>query len=126
MDFVVSDSLGGVLPNQVYATLEIRACSFTLVHPCREDQSIRIAVSMVTGRFMLKPDPTTINYIFILVGSEFSSSQGCRGRKLEGILNCYYNLLLYNAAATSAALLLSFLLYLTVGWFLPHAAKLNV
>src|SRR3954463_16439577 len=33
----VSDSLGGVLPNQVYATLEIRACSFTLVHPCRED-----------------------------------------------------------------------------------------
>ena len=54
-----------------YATLEIRACSFTLVHPGREDQSIRIAVSTVTGRFMLKPDPTTTNYIFILVGSGF-------------------------------------------------------
>ena len=37
MDFVVSDSLGGVLPNQVYATLEIRACSITLVHHCREE-----------------------------------------------------------------------------------------
>ena len=33
----VSDNLGGVHPNQVYTTLEIRACSFTLVHPCRED-----------------------------------------------------------------------------------------
>ena len=115
LDCIVSDSLGGVLPNQVYATLEIRACSVTLVHPCREDQSIRIAVSTITGRFMLKPDPTTTNYIFILVGFKFSSSQGCRGRKLGGIVNCYYNLLLYNAAATSAALLLYFLLILTVG-----------
>src|SRR3954465_9671195 len=111
MDFIVSDSFGGVLPNQVYATLEIRACSFTLVHPCSEDSSIRIAVSTVTGRFMLKPDPTTTNYIFILVGFEFSSSRGCRGRKLGDIVNCYYNLLLYNAAAPSAALLLSFMLY---------------
>ena len=71
MDCVVSDSLGGVLPNQVYATLEIQACRFTLVHPCREHQSIRIAVSMVTVHFMLKSDPTTTNYIFILVGSGF-------------------------------------------------------
>src|ERR1041384_1887299 len=110
MDCVVSDSLGGVLPNQVYATLEIRACSVTLVHPCREDQSIRIAVSTVTGRFMLKPDPTTTNYIFILVGFGFSSSRGCRGRKLGGIVNFDYNLLLYNVAATCVALLLSFLL----------------
>ena len=53
---------------------------------------------------MLKPDPTTTNYIFILVGSEFSSSRGCRGRELGSIDN-YYNLLLYNAAATSVALL---------------------
>src|SRR3954465_10213185 len=105
MDCVVSDSLGGVFPNQVYATLEIRACSVTLVHPCREDQSIQIVVSTVTGRFMLKPDPTTTNYIFILVGSEFSSSRGCRGRNLRGMVN-YYNLLLYNAATTSATLLL--------------------
>src|ERR1043165_2262523 len=103
-----SDSIGGGVPNKGYATLEIRACSFTIVPPCREDQSIRIAVSMVTGRFMLKPDPTTTNYIFILVGFEFSSSRGCRGRKLGGMFNCYYNLLLYNAVATSAVLLLSF------------------
>src|SRR3954470_4611252 len=60
---------------------------------------------------MLKPDTTTTNYIFILVGFEFSSSQGCRGRELGGMFNCYYNLLLYNAASTSVALLLSFLLY---------------
>ena len=59
---------------------------------------------------MLKPDPTTTNYIFILVGSEFSSSRGCLGRELGGIVNCYYHLLLYNAATTSAALLLSFML----------------
>src|SRR3954466_12924651 len=39
-------------------------CSVTLVHPYKEDQSIRIAVSMVTGRLMRKPDPTTMNYIF--------------------------------------------------------------
>src|SRR4051812_1536535 len=33
MGYVVSDSFGGVLPNKVYATLEIRACSVTPVHP---------------------------------------------------------------------------------------------
>ena len=53
---------------------------------------------------MLKPDPTTTNYIFILVGSRFSSSRGCRGRDLRGMVNLY-NLLLYNDAATSVALL---------------------
>ena len=54
---------------------------------------------------MLKPDPTTTNYIFILVGFGFSSSWGCRGRDLRGMVNLY-NLLLYNVVATSAALLL--------------------
>src|SRR3954466_992172 len=54
---------------------------------------------------MLKPDPITTNYIFILGGSAFSSSRGCRGRDLGGMVNLY-NLLLYNAAATFAALLL--------------------
>ena len=53
---------------------------------------------------MLKPDPTTTNYIFILVGSGFSSSRGCRGRDLGSTVK-YYNLLFYNAATTSAALL---------------------
>ena len=54
---------------------------------------------------MLKPDPTTTNYIFILVGFRFSSSRGCRGRDLGGMVNLY-NLLLYNAATTSATSLL--------------------
>src|SRR3954471_19377804 len=42
---------------------------------------------------MLKPDPTTTKYIFILVGTGFSSSRGCRGRDLGGMVNLY-NLLL--------------------------------
>src|SRR4051812_34179370 len=76
-------------------------------------KSIRIAVPTVTGRFMLKPDPTTTNYCKLTVGSGFSSSQECRGRDLRGINN-YYNLLLYNVAATSAALL-PYALIITVG-----------
>src|SRR3954470_13537410 len=32
---------------------------------------LSIAASTVTGRFMLKPDPTTTNYFYILVGSGF-------------------------------------------------------
>src|SRR4051812_23914843 len=39
-------------------------CSGTEVHPCREDQSIRIALSTVTGRFMLKLDLTITNYYY--------------------------------------------------------------
>ena len=60
---------------------------------------------------MLKPDPTTTNYIFKRLLPGILSSWGCLGRNLGGIVNCYYNLLLYNAAATSAALLVPFLLY---------------
>src|SRR3954463_2134922 len=54
---------------------------------------------------MLKPDPTTINYILYLLVPDFSYSRGCRGRELGGMVNIY-NLLLYNAATTSVALLL--------------------
>src|SRR3954463_8465269 len=53
-------------------------------------------MSTVIRRFMLKPDPTTTNYIFILVGSGFSSSRGCRGRDLGGMVNYttyYYTML---------------------------------
>src|SRR3954470_14151507 len=42
-------------------------CSVTEVHPCREDQSIRIAVSTVTRRFMLKLDLTTQTTIIKLL-----------------------------------------------------------
>src|ERR1043165_8293806 len=66
---------------------------------------LSIAVSPVTGRFMLKPDPITTNYILYLLVPSFSSSRGCRGRELGGMINVY-NLLLYIVAATSASLLL--------------------
>ena len=63
---------------------------------------------------MLKPDSTTTK----LIGSGFSSSQGSRGRDLGGIDN-YYNLLLYNAAATSVACY--FMLYMNY-WLLQTKA----
>src|SRR3954463_16488556 len=65
---------------------------------------LSIAVSMVTGRFMLKPDPTTTNYILYLLVPSFASLWGCRGRELGGMTNVY-NLLLYIVATTSASLL---------------------
>ena len=65
---------------------------------------LSIAVSTVTGRFMLKPDPTTTNYIIYLLVPSFASSRGCQGTKLGGMINVY-NLLLYIVAATSATLL---------------------
>src|SRR3954470_20437366 len=71
---------------------------------------LSITVSTVTGRFMLKPDPTTTNYILYLLVPSFASSRGCRGRELRGMIINVYNLLLYNVAATSASLL-SLLLY---------------
>src|SRR3954463_1273816 len=49
----------------------------------------QIAVSTVTGRFMLKPDPTTTNYILYLLVPSFASSRGCRGRELGGMINMY-------------------------------------
>ena len=53
---------------------------------------------------MLKPDPTTTNYIlYLLVPSVFPRGD-VEGEFSEALLNDY-NLLLYNAAATSAALL---------------------
>src|SRR3954468_4510060 len=65
---------------------------------------LSIAVSTVTGRYMLKPDPTTRNYILYLLVPGFASSRGCRGRVLGSMINVY-NLLLYIVAATSASLL---------------------
>src|SRR4051812_32239144 len=65
---------------------------------------LSIAVSTVIGCFMLKPDPTTTNYILYVLVPSFASSQGCRGRELGGMINVY-NLLLYIVVATSATLL---------------------
>src|SRR4051812_47509930 len=99
MELGVSDSLGGVFPNKVYATREIRAC-----RRLQGRLILSIGVSTITGRFMLKPDPTTTNYSLYLSVPSFSSSRGCRGRELGGMINVY-NLLLYIVAATSATLL---------------------
>src|ERR1043165_3285368 len=49
----------------------------------------QIVVSTVTGRFMLKPDPATTNYILYLLVSSFASSRECRGRELGGMINVY-------------------------------------
>ena len=38
---------------------------------------------------MLKPDPTTTNYILYLLVPSFASSRGCRGRELGGMINMY-------------------------------------
>src|SRR3954464_10407113 len=40
-------------------------CSVIEVHPCREDQYIRIAVSTITGCFMLKLDLTTTSLLLL-------------------------------------------------------------
>src|SRR4051812_12905191 len=82
---------------------------------------LSIAVSTVTGRFMLKPDPTTRNYILYLFVPGFASSRGCRGRELGGMFNVY-NLLLYIVAATSASLL-PLLLYLNCWLILTSCCK---
>src|SRR4051812_46839151 len=122
MDPGVSDSHGGVFANKVYATLEIRVCSRN--YQCTPAGKINSIDSRVHGKghFMLKPDPTTRHYILYLLVPSFSSSRGCLGRELGGMINVY-NLLLYIVATTSATLL-PLLLYFTVGCFLPHAARL--
>ena len=38
---------------------------------------------------MLKPDPTTTNYILYLFVPSFASSRGCRGRELGSMINMY-------------------------------------
>src|SRR3954465_5056848 len=99
MDPGVSDSLGGVFPNKVYATRRSEHAVVIISAPLQGRLILSIAVSTVTGRFMLKPDPTTRNYILYLLISGFASSRGCRGRELGSMINVY-NLLLYNVAAT--------------------------
>src|SRR4051812_27010360 len=87
MDPGVSDCLGGVFPNKVSATLEIRACSRNYQCTPAGKINLSIAVSTVTGRFMLKPDPTTRNYILYLLVPSFASSRGCRGREPGSMVN---------------------------------------
>src|SRR4051812_11501 len=111
MDCVVSDSLGGVLPYQVYATLVIRACSVTLVHPCRDDLSID---SRVHGNRTLYTEARPYHYKLLLLNCWFRVFflAGMSREELGGIVKYCYNLLLYNVASTSAS-------------FLPFTALLN-
>ena len=60
---------------------------------------------------MLKPYPTTTNYIYTCWFRVLLPRGDVEPGSSEALLIMNYNLLLYNAAATSAALLLSFLLY---------------
>src|SRR3954468_17096685 len=105
MDLDVSDSLGGVFPNKVYATLEIRACSRN--YQCTPAGKINSIDSRVHGNRTLYAEARSYhyNYILYLLVPSFASSRGCQGRELGGMIFNVYNLLLYNVAATSASLL---------------------
>src|SRR3954466_12430697 len=93
MDCAVSDSFGGVLPYQVYATLVIRACSFTLVHPCREDY-LSIAVSTV--RRTLYDEARPYHYKLLLLNCWFrvflprGDVEGGNSEALLSIVTTYY------------------------------------
>ena len=71
MDPGVSDSLGGVFPNKVYATLEIRACSRN--YQCTPAGKINSIDSRVHGNRTLYAEARSYHYklYLILVGSEF-------------------------------------------------------
>ena len=113
----VSDSFGRVFPNKVYATLEFRACRITVVHPCRDEKSILIAVSTVTGCSVLYPYPplgTTncdgynTNYVMV---PWIAFSQGCRERisGLVVIITVYaYIYIIINATVINCWFLLSY------------------
>src|SRR3954469_23111811 len=103
MGLGVSDSLGGAFPNKVYATLEIRACSMNPVHPCKE---VIYSNSRVHGNMTLYVEARSYHYKLYLYTCWFRVFflAGMSRRDLGGMVNLY-NLLLYNVAATSAALL---------------------
>ena len=71
MDSGVSDSLSGVFPNKVYATLEIRACRHN--YQCTPAGKINSIDSRVHGNRTLYAEARSYHYklYLILVGSEF-------------------------------------------------------
>src|SRR3954469_19045068 len=104
MDPGVSDSLGGVFPNKVYATREIRACSRN--YQCTPAGKINSIDSRVHDNRTLYAEARSYHYklYLILVGSEFCFLAGMSREELGSMINVY-NLLLYIVAATSASLL---------------------
>src|SRR3954469_3815616 len=105
MDPGVSDSHGGVFLTRCTPPWRSERAVVIISAPLQGRLILSIAVSTVTGRFMLKPDPTTTNYILYLLAPSFASLRGCQGRELGGMIINVYNLLLYNVAATFASLL---------------------
>src|SRR3954468_1533157 len=93
MDCVVSGSLGGVHPNQVYSTLVIRACSVTLVHPYSEDLSID---SRVHGNRTLYAEARPYHYKLLLLNCWFrvllprGDVEGGNSEALLMIITTYY------------------------------------
>ena len=65
-----------------------RACWVTVVHPCREDISIRIVVSMVTGRSVLYPDLLLLELDTLIIWKlRDCFLAGSRGR-ISGLCYC--------------------------------------
>src|SRR3954464_8915648 len=89
MDPDVSDRLGGVYPEKVYSTLEIRACRRN--YQCTPAGKINSIDSGVHGNRTLYAEARSYHYkliLYLLVPS-FASSRGCRGRELGGMINMY-------------------------------------
>src|SRR4051812_39948261 len=121
MDPGVSDSLGGAFPNKVYATLEIRMCSRN--YRCTPAGKINSIDSRVHGNRTLYAEARSYHYklYLLLVGSGFCFLMGMSMEGLGGIVNVY-NLLLYKAATTFAALL-PLLLYMNCWLILTACCK---
>src|SRR3954453_20746818 len=121
MGYEVSDSLGGAFPNKVPATLEIRACSVTQVHACREDQSID---SRVHGNRTLYAEAGSYHYKLLLLNCMVPGFlprwdvEEVNSEVLLIITTYYYTML------QQLLLHCYFMLYINCWLFSPHAARL--
>src|SRR3954465_8529205 len=95
MGLGVSDSLGGAFPNKVYATLEIRACRVTVVHPLQG--SLIYSNSRVHGNRTLYAEARAYYYKLLLLNCWFrflfligKSRRGSRRHILLLIITTYY------------------------------------
>src|SRR3954466_1128319 len=69
MDCVVSDSLGGVFPNKVYATLEIRACRLPSSAPLQG--RLIYSNSRVHSNMILYAEAKSYHYKLLLLNCWF-------------------------------------------------------
>src|SRR3954471_10093960 len=100
MDPGVSDSLGGVFPNKVYATREIRACSRN--YQCTPTGKINSIDSRVHGNKTLYADARSYHYKLYIYTCWFQvlDPRGDVEGGKSGAWLILYHLLLYNAATT--------------------------